>query len=87
MPNHKSAYKRARQNIKRRSRNMAIRSTVRTTVKKVRAAIGAGNKEAALNALKSAVASLDCSVSKGVHHFNNASRRVSRLARQVNRMS
>ncbi len=87
MPNHKSAVKRARQNIKRRSRNLAIRSMVRTAVKKVRASVEAGDKEAALNALKSAAASLDCSVSKGVHHFNNASRRVSRLARRVNRMS
>ncbi len=87
MPNHKSAIKRSRQNIKRNERNSSVRSAVRTTVKKVRAAITTGNKDKASVALKSAVSALDGSVTKGVHHTKNASRRVSRLTRQVDGMS
>lgn len=87
MPNHKSAIKRTRQNIKRNVRNTSVRSAVRTTVKKVRVAITAGEKDKASIALKSAVSALDGSVTKGVHHAKNAARRVSRLTRQVDGMS
>lgn len=76
-----------RQNIKRNVRNSSIRSEVRTTIKKVRAAITTGEKEKATVALKSAVSALDGSVTKGVHHAKNASRRVSRLTQQVDGMS
>ncbi len=87
MPNHKSAIKRTRQNIKRNQRNTSVRSAVRTTIKKVRAAVTAGEKDKASAALKSAVSALDGSVTKGVHHAKNAARRVSRLTRQVDGMS
>jgi len=87
VPNHKSAIKRVRQNKKRNARNTVIRSVARTEVKNVLAAIASGNKEEAEKALKSATSVFDSSVTKGVHHRNNASRRVSRLARRVNKMS
>jgi len=87
VPNHKSAEKRDRQNKKKGARNMAVRSEARTTVKKVREAIDAGNKEDAQTALRAATAMLHSSASKGVVHKNNASRRISRLALLVNKMS
>ena len=86
MPNHQSAVKRTRQNKKRRARNAGIRAEARTAVKKVRAAVTAGNKDEAKKLLLEATVLLDCSVTKGVHHANNASRRVSRLAQAVNKM-
>lgn len=86
MPNHKSAIKRVRQNKKRRDRNMAVRSEARTAVKKAREAIESGNKEDAMKLLKEATSILSSSASKGVIHRNNAARRISRLARQVNKM-
>ncbi len=87
MANHKSAIKRMRQNKKRRIRNSAIRTEARSAVKKVRLALESGSKEEAQNALKSAISILDKTASKGVHHKKNASRRVSRLARQVAAMA
>jgi len=87
MPSHKSAIKRARQNIKRNERNTPVRSAVRTAIKKVHSAITAGEKDKAGVALKSAISALDGSVTKGVHHAKNAARRVSRLTRQVDGMS
>lgn len=87
MPNHKSAIKRVRQNERRNLRNSAARSTARTAVKRVRAAVEKGDKETAAKAFKAAVKVLDSSSSKGLYHKNNVARRVSRLARLVNGMS
>ncbi len=86
MPNHKSADKRARQNVKRKLRNMAIRSTVRTVVKKARETISEGKKDEAQTALKEASKALLSSVTKGVLHKNSAARKQSRLALQVNKL-
>jgi small subunit ribosomal protein S20 len=86
VPNHKSAIKRARQNKKRNVRNKQIRSTGRTEIKKARLAIDAGDKDKAAAALKEVTAYLHSSVSKGVVHKNNAARRISRLAKQVNKL-
>lgn len=86
MPNHKSADKRARQNVKRRVRNMAISSAVRTIVKKTRKVISEGKKEEAQTALKETSKALLSSVSKGVLHKNSAARKQSRLALQVNKL-
>ena len=87
MPNHKSAIKRARQNVKRRARNMAVRSRARTSVKAVRSAINAGDKDTALATLKATTSILDKAASKGILHPNNAARRISRLTTQVNAIS
>lgn len=79
MPNHKSAMKRARQNEKRRLRNRHVKSTMRTHVKRVRAAVEAGDLEAAKAALPGAVRLVQRAASKGVIHANTARRTVSRL--------
>lgn len=84
MPNTKSAMKRMRQAEKRRLRNRFYRSTARTYVKRARAAIAAGDLEAAQEAIKQAVSALDRAAEKGVIHKNNASRRKSRLMKVLN---
>lgn len=83
MANHASALKRARQNLKRNTRNRAYRTRVRSVVKQVRQAIEAGDAEAAQSALSKAVPVIDKAASKGVLHKKNASRKVSRLSSQV----
>ena len=86
MANHKSAEKRARQNIKRRVRNAAIKSSLRTTTKRLITAIQSGEKEAAVELLKTTCREWDKSVSKNVTHANTAARKKSRLAKKVNDM-
>ena len=79
MANIKSAIKRNKQNIKRRSRNRFIRGKARTFVKRARLSISAGDKEKAQEAVKVAISTLDKAAEKGVLHKNNAARRKSRL--------
>lgn len=86
MANHPSADKRNRQRITRTARNRAVTSTVRTHVKRVRAAIEANDKEGAQKALADAVSQLDKSASKGVTHPRAASRTISRLASAVHKL-
>lgn len=83
MANVESAKKRIRQTEKRTARNRHIRTTVRTTMKKVREAIRGGDKKAAKGALATAVRQIDMAVSKGVYHRNTGSRYVSRLTEAV----
>jgi small subunit ribosomal protein S20 len=82
--NHASAKKRVRQTIKRTARNRHIRTTVRSSVKRVRAAIEAGDAGAAKKALVEAVSQIDGAVSKGIYHRKTGSRYISRLTHQVN---
>ncbi len=84
MANHKSAEKRIRQTSKRTARNRYVRSTMRTSIKKVRLAVESGEKATAAEALVAAVREIDKAASKGVIHPNQASRRVSRLTVLVN---
>ena len=84
MANIKSAKKRNLTNEKRAIRNTAIRSGVKTAVKKVRVAVEAGDKEAAAAALLHATSVIDRARSKGVLKKNTAARKVSRLAQAVN---
>jgi len=86
LANIASARKRARQNIKRRAHNMALRSRMRTYVKKVRRAIEAGDKEAAQAAYREAVSVLDSTANKGLIHKNKAARHKSRLNAQIKAM-
>ncbi len=79
-----SAIKRARQALKRNLRNKAIRSSVKTIIKKVDAAVASGNREDAGKSLIEAVKALNKAASKGVIHKNTASRNISRLTRKVN---
>jgi small subunit ribosomal protein S20 len=83
LANHKSADKRARQAQRRRARNRDVKSEVRTRVKAVRTAVGAGDLEAARERLRLAERALRKASSKGVVKKATASRGVSRLARAV----
>lgn len=84
MPNNVNAEKALRQNIKRRLRNRAATSTLRTSIKKVRVALAAATPEpAALDTvLKDAVKRLDRAAAKGLIHKNTAARTKSRLVTQ-----
>lgn len=85
MPNIQSAKKRMRQEEKRRARNKAVKSTVRTYVTRARAAIvAAADDPQTEEAIRAAVSELDSAVSKGVLHRNNAARRKSRLMARLN---
>ena len=84
MANHKSALKRHRQSLKRRARNVAVKSSLKTTIKKVREAITQKDAGKAQELLVQTTIALDKAASKGVIHKNNAARRISRLAHSVN---
>ena len=87
MANIKSAKKRILVNETKAARNKAIRSRVKTSIKKVDAAITAGDKAAAQAALIAATSEIDKATSKGVYHKNTASRKVSRLSKAVSAMA
>ena len=83
MANHKSALKRAGQNERRRLRNKAVQTRVKNVVKDVRLAV-AENAENAVAQLNVAKSVIDNAAKKGVLHKKTASRKISRLAKQVN---
>ena len=87
MANIKSAKKRILVNKTKADRNKAIKSGVKTAIKKVNAAIEANDKAAASEALTKAVSAIDKATQKGVYHKNTASRKVARLAQAVNKMA
>lgn len=87
MANIKSAKKRILVNRTKAERNKSIRSAVKTSIKKVEAAVAAKDKEAAVAALKVAISTIDKAATKGVYHKNNAARKVSRLAKAVNTLA
>jgi small subunit ribosomal protein S20 len=81
---HLSAIKRARQNEKRRLRNLHIKSTVKSFVKKVRVAIEEKDVEGAQKALLKVIPLIQKAHSRGVFHKNTSARKISRLTREVN---
>jgi SSU ribosomal protein S20P len=81
--NSPQAKKRARQNDKARAHNASLRSMVRTYLKKVNAAIEAGDAEEAKAAYATAVPIIDRMADKGIIHKNKAARHKSRLNKQV----
>ena len=87
MANIKSAKKRILVNATKAARNKSIKSSVKTAIKKVDAAIAAGDKEAAAAALLAATSAIDKAASKGVYHKNTASRKISRLNLAVNKLA
>lgn len=87
MANIKSAKKRILVNRTKMERNKAIRSGVKTAVKKVYAAIDANDKEAAQAALVHATSTIDKATRKGIFHKNTSARKVSRLNLAVNKMA
>ncbi len=84
MANIKSAKKRILVTETRTARNKAIKSEVKTSIKKVEAAVAANDKAAAVEALKNATSVIESACSKGVYHKNTCARKVSRLAKLVN---
>jgi len=87
MANHKSAEKRIRQTIKRTAVNRKRTSLIKSTLKKVEAAIASGDKAAAQKALKEAQPTLMSGVSKGVVKLGTASRKMSRLSSRIKKLA
>jgi small subunit ribosomal protein S20 len=84
---HPSAEKRHRQSLTRHARNQAVRSRVRTFVRRVRESIAAGDAAAAAAQLQAAARALDKAVTKGVLHRNTASRKIARLTHGVRKLA
>lgn len=87
MANIKSAKKRILVNQTKADRNKSIKSGVKTAMKKVLAAVEAGDKSVATAELAAATKTIEMAASKGVYHKNNAARKVSRLSKAVNQMA
>ncbi len=87
MANIKSAKKRILVAQKKADRNKAIRSKVKTSIKKVYAAIEQNDADGAKSALNHAISDIQKATSKGVFHKNTSSRKVSRLTKAVNKMA
>ena len=85
MANTKSSKKDLRRTAKRRVRNTATKSALKTYVKKVRVAATAGEGEATQKALVTAISALDKAAQRGIIHKNQAARRKSRIAKAANK--
>ncbi|MBB0243147.1 30S ribosomal protein S20 [Streptomyces alkaliphilus] len=83
MANIKSQIKRIKTNEKARQRNKAVKSELKTAVRRAREAVAAGDAEQAGAAARTAFRKLDKAVSKGVLHPNNAANKKSALAKQL----
>ncbi len=83
MANIKSQLKRIKTNEKRTERNKAVKSELRTWVRKFREAADAGDAEGAREALRTASTKLDKAVSKGVIHANQAANKKSAMAKKA----
>jgi small subunit ribosomal protein S20 len=86
LANTASAKKRIRQNLKRRTRNQVWRTRARSYIKRARSAISQESQEDSRAAVMLAISELDKAASRGVIHKRNASRRKSRLMKQLNKM-
>lgn len=87
MANIKSAKKRILVNQVKADQNKAIKSGVKTAIKKVYAAIDANDQAAAKEALLNATSVMDKACAKGVYHKNTVSRKISRMSVAVNKMA
>ena len=83
MANIKSQIKRNKQNEKRRMRNKAVKSSLKTAVRKFNESVTAGDPEAAEAELRAASRKLDQAASKGVIHKNQAANRKSAIAKRA----
>ena len=83
MANIKSQIKRNKQNEKAHQRNKAVKSELKTLIRKFREAADAGNKDAAIDACRAAARKLDKAVSKGVIHKNQAANRKSSFMKRA----
>ncbi|MDE6875389.1 MAG: 30S ribosomal protein S20 [Lachnospiraceae bacterium] len=87
LANIKSAKKRIKVIETKTLRNKMVKSRVKTLIKKVDTAVAAADKTAAAAALKTAVVAIDKAAAKGIYHKNTAARKVSRLAKAVNKLA
>lgn len=87
MANLKSAKKRVKVANARRDRNSAYKSALRTSIKNLRKAVEAGDKDLAQNQLAEALKKIDQAQSKGLLHKNNAARKKSEVTRAFNQMA
>jgi small subunit ribosomal protein S20 len=84
---HESAIKRAKQNEKRRFRNLHIETTVKSSVKKVREEVEDKDMEGAREALLKVIPLIQKACSKNIFHKNTSARKISRLTQAVNALS
>ena len=84
MANIKSAKKRILVTRTKAARNKSIKSAVKTSIRKVEAAVAQKDKAAAEAALTDAIVTISKATSKGVYHKNNCARKVARLTKAVN---
>jgi len=87
LANHKSALKRARQNTVRQLRNRQTKTRIKSSMKKVMAAVEEKSAETASSALKAAQSVIAKASKRGVIHKNAAARKISHLTRQVNQIN
>jgi small subunit ribosomal protein S20 len=85
--NIKSQIKRNKTNEKARQRNKAVKSELKTAIRRTREAVAAGDAEKATAAARSAARKLDKAVSKGVIHKNQAANKKSALAQSVSSLA
>ncbi len=86
MPSHKATWKRLRQDKKRRTRNVAEKSRLRTAVKRLRATCAEGEQEPAKAELRKSISLLDKAAKRRTIHPRTADRKKSRLQRLVNKL-
>ena len=84
MANMKQQIKRYKNDNAKRAKNASSKSALKTAIKKVMAAVEAGNKEEAVAAYNNVASKLDASVTSGINHKNYANRQKSRLSKLVN---
>jgi small subunit ribosomal protein S20 len=87
MANHQSALKRARQTVKRTAVNRAAKSRLRTSLRKFRQALAAGDQKAASASFGETASIIDKTAKTGVIHRNTAARYKSRLSARLNKLS
>jgi small subunit ribosomal protein S20 len=87
MPNIKSAKKRVLVIDKKTQVNKAIKSALKTQIKKFLASVEAGNKEEATKVYSETVSAIDSAASKGILHKNNAANKKAKLAKKLNAMA
>jgi len=84
LANHKSALKRAKQNLDRQMRNKSVKTRVKNIVKEVRSAADETSRDLAVKKLDTARSVIDKAAKKGVIHKKTAARKISRLSKLVN---
>lgn len=83
MPNIKSAKKRVLVTEKKSQQNKAVKSALKTQIKKFLAAVNAGDKNAATALYPETVSAIDSAVTKGILHKNNAANKKAKLAKKL----